>query len=309
MTVYVTHSNREFSDHTSWSEIMIFSRALEEHGIDVRVAHEHKDLGSMHHTDTLVLFCSGMPKPEISAIANCHRTIVVVQDLSWQTVVPRHDVLLTGCMIHNNPRIRRALKSIGVDTTTRKMRSFPFGAVGALDQTNRQNLERGADQYDAIYSLRLEFSLDWSRDIAYLGSAKDDRILQIAKLLGSRGHLYDRLLWIGNITHKYLGDMVEDERIANRIYRHGWIRPNMSVGLYRENLVQHLVVADKMSLLELDYNRPYEMSMAGAKRINVTGTDKAVESFKQTYPWLGNDRKAQTHAQKMVENIDWSMFE
>lgn len=309
MTVYVTHSNREFSDHTSWSEIMIFSRALEAHGIDVRVAREHKDLGSMHHTDTLVLFCSGMPKPEISAIANCHRTIVVVQDLSWQTVVPRHDVLLTGCMIHNNPRIHRALKSIGVDTTLRKMRSFPFGAVGTLDEDNRQNLERGSDAYWSYGQshLRIKLNSDYFRDV-YLGSAKEERILDIAKLLQSHGHREDRLIWVGNITHKQLS-IIDDDRVAERITQFGWIRPNMSVGLYREKRLTHIVAVDKMAALELDYNRPYEMSMAGVKHFDFAGKPSNIESFKQTYPWLGNDRKAQVHARRMIERIDWSMFE
>lgn len=298
MTVYVTHSNREFSDHTSWSEIMIFSRALEAHGIDVRVAREHKDLGSMHHTDTLVLFCSGMPKPEISAIANCHRTIVVVQDLSWQTVVPRHDVLLTGCMIHDNPRIHRALKSIGVDTTTRKMRSFPFGAVGILDEDNRHNLERGIEEYQA-----LGIDLD---EIVYLGSAKDDRTRGIANMLEHRQS--DRLSWIGNVTREYLDSMINDKFVTSRIDLCGWIRPNMSVGLYREN-AHHIVAVDQMAVLKLDYNRPYEMSYAGARDYIVIGASNEIESFKQTYPWIGDYQLAQTHAQKMVENIDWSMFE
>ncbi len=298
MTVYVTHSNREFSDHTSWSEIMIFSRALEAQSIDVRVAREHKDLGSMHHTDTLVLFCSGMPKPEISAIANCHRTIVVVQDLSWQTVVPRHDVLLTGCMIHDNPRIHRALKSIGVDTTTRKMRSFPFGAVGTFDQVNRQNLDRGIEEYQA-----LGINLD---EIVYLGSAKDDRTRGIANMLKHRQS--DRLSWIGNVTREYLDSMIDDKSVTSRIDLCGWIRPNMSVGLYREN-AHHIVAVDQMAVLKLDYNRPYEMSYAGARDYIVIGASNEIESFKQTYPWIGDYYLAQAHARRMVENIDWSMFE
>lgn len=298
MTVYVTHSNREFSDHTSWSEIMIFSRALEAHGIDVRVARTYGTLDSMHHTDTLVLFCSGMPKPEISAIANCHRTIVVVQDLSWQTVVPRHDVLLTGCMIHDNPRIHRALKSIGVDTTLEKMRSFPFGAVGTFDQVNRQNLDRGIEEYQA-----LGIDLD---EIVYLGSAKDDRTRGIANMLKHRQS--DRLSWIGNVTREYLDSMIDDESVTSRIDLCGWIRPNMSVGLYREN-AHHIVAVDQMAVLKLDYNRPYEMSYAGARDYIIIGASNEIESFKQTYPWIGDYQLAQTHAQKMVEDIDWSMFE
>lgn len=298
MTVYVTHSNREFSDHTSWSEIMIFSRALEAHGIDVRVVREHKDLGSMHHTDTLVLFCSGMPKLEISAIANCHRTIVVVQDLSWRTIVPRHDVLLTGCMTQHTDLLYEALESIGVDTTLDKMYGFPFGAVGTFDQVNRQNLDRGIEEYQA-----LGINLD---EIVYLGSAKDDRTRGIANMLKHRQS--DRLSWIGNVTREYLDSMIDDKSVTSRIDLCGWIRPNMSVGLYRKN-AHHIVAVDQMAVLKLDYNRPYEMSYAGARDYIVIGASNEIESFKQTYPWLGNDRKAQTHAQKMVENIDWSMFE
>lgn len=298
MTVYVTHSNREFSDHTSWSEIMIFSRALEAHGIDVRVVREHKDLGSMHHTDTLVLFCSGMPAPSVSMTANRQRTIAIVQDLSWRTVVPRHDVLLTGCMTQRTDLLHESLKSIGVDTNLDKMHGFPFGAAGTFDRVNRQNLDRGIEEYQA-----LGIDLD---EIVYLGSAKDDRTCGIANMLEHRQS--DRLSWIGNVTREYLDSMIDDKSVTSRIDLCGWIRPNMSVGLYREN-AHHIIAVDQMAVLKLDYNRPYEMSYAGARDYIVIGASNEIESFKQTYPWIGDYQLAQTHAQKMVENIDWSMFE
>lgn len=298
MTVYVTHSNREFSDHTSWSEIMIFSRALEEHGIDVRVARTYGTLDSMRHPDTLIVFCSGLPAPSVSMTANRQRTIAIVQDLSWRTIVPRHDVLLTGCMTQHTDLLYDALGSIGVDTTLEKMLSFPFGAVGTFDQVNRQNLDRGIEEYQA-----LGIDLD---EIVYLGSAKDDRTRGIANMLKHRQS--DRLSWIGNVTREYLDSMIDDESVTSRIDLCGWIRPNMSVGLYREN-AHHIVAVDQMAVLKLDYNRPYEMSYAGARDYIIIGASNEIESFKQTYPWIGDYQLAQTHAQKMVEDIDWSMFE
>lgn len=298
MTIYITHSNREYSDHTSWREIMIFARALKKHGLDVHVARKHLDLAMMKKTDSLIVFCSGSPSNVVNFMADQRRTIVVIQDLSWSTTVPRHDLLITGCMTNDIDSLMNELLIIGVKTKASKLASFPFGAVGALDNFNRYDLLENVDQYHDR-----DFCLS---DFTYLGSAKESRIDVIRRFLDDDSQR--ELSWIGNVSRQLIESTINDQSVSDRIDLVGWIKPSMSVGAYQDDSV-HLIVLDRMAYLELDYNRPYEMSLAGVSEYLTLGDETDRAMFNKVYPWVGDDSSALDHASQMIKSIDWSVFE
>lgn len=298
MTIYITHSNREYSDHTSWREIMIFARALKKHGLDVHVARKHLDLALMKKTDSLVVFCSGSPSNVVKFMADRMRTIAVIQDLSWSTIVPRHDLLITGCMTNDIDSLMNGLSAIGVETEASKLMRFPFGAVGALDNFNRYDLLENVAQYHDRDFCLSEFT--------YLGSAKESRLNVIRQFL--KEDPQREMSWIGNVSRQLLESEINDQSVSDRIDCVGWIKPSMSVGAYQDQSV-HLVVLDRMSYLELDYNRPYEMSLAGVKEYLTLGDETDRAMFDKIYPWVGDDSRALDHSSQMIKSIDWSVFE
>ena len=300
MTHYITHANRKKSNHTSWSEIEIYARSLESRGVKGVSTRSFDELEGVTQNDTLTVFCTGEPEEgAVRASLSAGDVFLVIQDAGWEThiekfttarhlITPFKRGLVRGASIKASLITLECLQ-LGLPAYEEVF--FPFGAAGALDETNVSLLESHRNNY-----------VNHLLGLTYVGSLKKSRIADMASLPRFSAQV------------SYFGRFTRDDLYVNRpedrgVTFHGWVPPEHSVGVY-SRASRVAVITDAMALMRLDYNRPYEISQAQARSF-VMG--EHAEAYKtQFYVQRDDfsDREALlSNARKMLEETRvWSLY-